>query len=332
MSHYKHLSILEREKLHECRAQKKNLSEIARELERSKSTISRELKRNGYPVSGESYSPSNATENYRRRRKNGGRKKMLLDVNNQQVVLRLFVEKHWSPEQIAHRLKLEGKLSISYATIYRAIHSGIMEPPGTYRNHGHSFPLERRLRHKNHKYRKVETRGKRNVPNRIEDRPVSANNRTRFGHFEADTVHGKKSSDFLVTLVDRRARFLLMKKCSEFDSDVVSSVVVELLKPYKKRLRSITPDRGVEFAGHEVISDELETKLYFANPSSPWERGTNENTNGLIREFFPKKVSMNTLTDEQVSAVQDLINFRPRKCLNWKSPAEVFFHKSLRLT
>lgn len=332
MSHYHHLSIGEREKLHECRIQKKSIGETARILGRSKSTIWRELKRNGYRAGEMAYSPSKATQGYQKRRKRSRRPKILSQAENRQIVLRLFVENQWSPEQIANRMKLEGGLSISPTTIYRAIHSGLLEPPGTYRNRGCSFPLERQLRHKNHKRRQQENRGKLRIPNHISERPVSATNRSRFGHFEADTLLGKRESDFLVALVDRKARYVLLRKCECLNSDEVSNAVIEMLRPFADRLRSITPDRGREFKAHQKISEALNTPLYYPDPHAPWQRPTVENLNGLLREYFPKGGSLCGVPDEQVALVQQKLNLRPRKCLGWKTPFEVFFHQSLHLT
>lgn len=332
MSHYHHLSIMEREKLHECRIMRKTISETARILGRSKSSISRELKRNGYRAGEIYYSPHKASLAYQKRRKNSRRPKILSKPENKDLVLRLFVENQWSPEQIANRLRYEGNLALSYGTIYRAIHAGILEPPGTYRNHGKRFPLERLLRHRKHRRGQVENRGKLQEPNHINERPLSAANRSRFGHFEADTLQGKCGSDFLVALVDRKGRYLLLKKCRELTSETVSEAMIEMLRPFSDRLKSITPDRGKEFRYHQRVSDALGTKLYYPDPHAPWQRPTVENTNGLLREYFPKGGSMHCISDDFVASVQDKLNFRPRKCLGWKTPYEVFFRKALHLT
>lgn len=331
MSHYHHLSIEEREKLHECRILKKSISETARILGRSKSSISRELKRNGYRPGEPWYSPRKATIGYNTRRKASRRAKLLSQPENKELVLRLFLERQWSPEQISNRLKYEGGLSVSYGTIYRALHCGLMEPPGTYPNRWGNYPLERKLRHKNHSRGKTENRGKLKIPNHIDERPVSAANRSRLGHFEADTLLGKRASDFMVVLVDRKARYLLIRKCRAFTSDAVADALIGMLTPYANQLRSITPDRGREFKKHTLISGALGTKLYYPDPASPWARPTVENTNGLLREYFPKGTSMEHLSPQDVALVQVKLNLRPRKCLNWKTPYEVFFKKSLHL-
>jgi IS30 family transposase len=332
MSHYHHLSIEEREKIHECRIRKKSISETARLLGRSKATVSRELKRNGYKVLETAYSPSKAMCNYHRRRRKSRRCRILGDCEKKAIILELFVQRKWSPEQIANRLQYEKVFQISYPTIYRALHTGILEPERTYRNNGNSYPLERKLRHKNHKRRPEKKKDVLKIEHRIEQRPLSATNRSRFGHFEVDTLLGKRSSDYLVVLVDRKGRYLLMKKCGKFSRDTVTQAVIELLQSYRKRLHSLTPDRGIEFSGHKTISAALDgVNIYFTNPASPWEKPSVENTNGLLREYFPKGTSLSEFSDEDILQIQTQLNLRPRKCLGWKSPFEVFHKKSLRL-
>lgn len=331
MNCYKHLTITERENLLELRAKGMNITQISNILGRSKSTISRELKRNS---TGKGYSPSAATSKYRTRRKNCGKKAILRDNQKILKIRELIIQEQWSPEQISNRLKMEKGFLISYVTIYRAIKNGLLNLQGEHKSEG-KHPIERKLRRKGKKGFKDERRGKIKISNPIEERPLSSTNRSRYGHWEADTVCGKKSKACIVTLVDRKSRFLLSCKCEKQLDRYVKEALVKLLSPYvsTNKLRSITPDRGKEFTSHAWVSEQLnQTPFYFANAHSPWERGTNENTNGLIREYIPKRTDIGQFTEEDISAVVNKLNMRPRKCLGWKTPFEVFFCKSLHLT
>ena len=335
MSHYEHLSIDERESILKMRTLGKSIREISRELKRSVSTISRELSRNGSPKAHK-YSANKAQEKYHIRRKRCHRKLLLSNERLRNKILNLFLQNQWSPEQIANRLALENKDKISFNTIYRAIHTGLMEEKGCYQTKG-KFGLERKLRRKGKKPKpssQDQKRGKFQISNPIEQRPLSATNRTRFGHWEADMVAGKKGAECLVTLVDRKSRFLLTKKCPKASAIDVQNAMVDLLAPFLNgKLRSVTPGRGKEFSNHLKTSQLLNcVPFYFPKPYSPWERGTNENTNGLIREYMPKYTCMSLFSDDVVESFVNKLNYRPRKCLGWKSPFEVFFQTLLHLT
>lgn len=332
MSCHKHLTIRERESILQLLAEGKNSTEIARKLNRHKSTISRELKRN---TTKSGYSPSVATENYYKNRKECGRKPILRENKAlAQTIRRFIIDAQWSPEEISNRLRFEGEFCVSYNTIYRAIKKGILNEKGEKKAKG-KYPLQKKLRRKGKKKLSAETRGHMKISNPIEDRPISATNRSRFGHFEIDTVCGKKSKSCIVDAVDRKSRFLIAGKCEKQTDAHVKKVLSELLKPYagSNKLRSITCDRGKEFTSHKWVSAELgNIPFYFANPSSPWERGTNENTNGLLREYIPKKTDIDLVSDEDLANFVKKINLRPRKCLQWKTPFEVFFNVKLHLT
>lgn len=196
--------------------------------------------------------------------------------------------------------------------------------------------IARKLRHRG-KTRKVkgtvnERRGRFNDVASIHDRPLSAENRSRFGHWEGDTVRGKTGRSALVTLVDRKSRFLLSQRVPKVNSQFVYQAILNLLAEVTpERVKTLTPDRGAEFAKYHDLMDELDLPVYFPDPHAPQQRGTNENTNGLIREYFPKNTDLDELSDIAIAKfVQDL-NDRPRKVLGWKSPAEVFFGQSLHL-
>lgn len=333
MSHYQHLNKEEREKLLLMYTEKKSLHYIAKQLKRSVSTISRELKRNsGYRGN---YSAAKAQENYLKRRKNCRRHKLLEDAGLWETVRRLFLEQQWSPEQIAHRLALEqSQYQISYTTIYRGIYAGILDVEGcSYGKRG----MKKHLRHRGktrHKKGIVDKRGKVVISHRIDERPQEANERKVIGHWEADTVAGKLGSACLVTYTDRCSRYLVAGKIPRKQAKALEEKTIALYAAIpQSKIRSITPDRGREFTNHAAITSALGgVQFYFANPHTPWQRGTNENTNGLLREYFPKSFDMALFSDDEIAAFVDKLNKRPRKCLGWKSPFEVFFDTLLHLT
>ena len=324
---YKHLSITEREKLLFYLAQGNSLCQIAKLLGRHKSTISRELARND-----EDYLPSKAQARYKRRRKNCRPHKILENPDLFARVKKLFLDRHWSPEQIAARLKLEGyPIQISYKTIYRAIYAGMFDTPEQRRSQGNRG-ARRYLRHKGkprHKKGYVSNRGKIPISHELSERPVEANNRERLGDWEADTIVGFNHKSGVLTLVDRRSRFLIAVKLTRLGSKEVKAAMIEALRG--QSAHTITPDRGREFQLHGEVAAALGVEFYFPPPHHPWERGTNENTNGLLREYFKKGYDFNNLTDEELQAVVDQLNNRPRKCLGYRTPQEVYFSEMLHL-
>ncbi len=335
MSHYHHLSISEREKILVLRTEGKSLRKIATEIARSVSTVSREIKRNEHFK--RSYSAIEAQQKYLHRRMKCRRTKLLENAELKCMVMCLFLDKQWSPEQIANRLIYENNAwQISYATIYRAIYAGMFDTPEQRRSKGNRGAI-RKLRHRGKTRRRkdiVETRGKIVISNRIQERPKEADNRQVIGHWEADTLAGKMGSACLVTIADRCSRYLLAGKVCKRYSALVADEMISLLSalPEKKR-RSITPDRGKEFSRHSSVTTALNgLQFYFPDPHAPWQRGTNENTNGLLREYLPKSFDIALSSEDDIARFVAKLNFRPRKCLGWRTPHEVFFNKSLRFT
>lgn len=320
---YKHLSIEEREKLLFHLAQGQSICRIAKLLGRNKSTVSRELKRNS-----KDYSPSKAQARYRRRRKKSCPHKRLDNPDLFKLVKKLFLELHWSPEQISNRLKLEHHpIRISYKTIYRGIYAAMFDTPEQKRSTGNRGAI-RNLRHHGKPRRpkdSVSNRGKIPISHELSERPV--NDRSRLGDWELDTIVGKNRKSGLVTLVDRKSRFLLCCKLSRLGSVEVKDALIKLLRGQK--LCTVTSDRGREFQLHANVTKELGVEFYFAPAHQPWQRGTNENTNGLLREYFPKGFDFNELSETDLQAVVDQLNQRPRKCLDYKSPWEVWFSNPL---
>jgi IS30 family transposase len=303
---YHHLTAEQREKIFSLK-EKLSYADIADEVGCHKSTISRELSRNG-GLSG--YSGVRAQKRYRECRTRSHRPPKLSVFPEMREHIEEGLKRYWSPEQIVHRQELP----ISVPTIYRAIRKDIISRE-RFRPH---------LRRKGKPYTRkgTETRGKLSGCISIDKRPQEAASRSRPGDWEGDTVLGKHGTGCLVTLVDRTTRLTLAGKLSGKHADPLSEVVTKLLED--KPCETITFDNGKEFARHQEIGDALGTKVYFSHPHSPWERGTNENTNGLLRQFFPKGKSMAQVSQKDVDAVVRLLNDRPRKCLGWETPLEAF--------
>ena len=274
-----------------------------------------------------------AEQKYRKRRKRCRRKKRLSDPALYELVREKFLEQQWSPEQIEGRLRLENYPDPpSYKTIYRAIYAGMFDTKEQKRSEGNRGMI-RRLRHRG-KPRKTKNpdsrRGKMTISHSIEERPEAANTRSRLGDWEADTVIGKAGGPRLVTLVDRKSRYLLCRKVPTERMDEVAQAMIDCLEGYP--CESITPDRGKEFSRHGRVTEATGAEFYFALPRHPWQRGTNENTNGLLREYFPKKTDLANVSGKKVQVVEDKLNHRPRKCLGYLSPFEVLFRTPLHLT
>lgn len=328
MKPYKHFTIIDREKILELITLNYSYRQIAFELNRNVSSISREINRH---TSDGKYSPSNAQKTYSENKSRCGAKRILLNYDLKEKVQRLFLDHQWSPEQISERLKSEGyPSSISHNTIYRGIYSGMLEREKLTRG---QRGVARKLRHRGrsrHTKNYEERRGKIQITNDLKDRPNEANQRVRVGDWEADTVLGITGKACLVTLTDRKSRFLLSMRIDKKNSVNVRDAMINLLTG--QPLHSITPDRGKEFSKHADVSKFLnDVQFYWPLPSHPWDRGTNENTNGLLREYFPKNEDMSIHTNEYIESKIREINLRPRKCLGWKTPYEVYFDELLHL-
>jgi len=293
-------------------------TEVAQQLEVNKSTISREVRRNR-GLRG--YRPKQADEMALRRRREKAQTKICPKT---WVLVEAKIGEDWSPEQISGRLKKEG-IAISHEHIYQYIYAD--------KRSGGALWTHLRCQKKHRKrYGNHDRRGK--IPNRksIEQRPEIVQQRTRFGDWEVDLVLGKDQQGVIVTLTERKSRFTLLGSVPSKQSDLVAQTVIALLK-WVVPLESITADNGKEFAAHLEISQALCLDFYFAHPYASWERGTNENTNGLIRQYLPKNRNLKNLSFEEEIRIMDRINLRPRKCLDFCSPFEVFFeHLPVALT
>ncbi len=310
---YTHLTIDEREMLLIFCERGLGVREIARQLGRSASSISRELNRN----CGEHgrYSAHAAQQAYQERRRRCVRKRKL-DVPERRELVEAKLLLYWSPEQIDGRLKREkSKLCVSYSTIYRAIHSKELNVPNNCLRRGGRNPSPH----------DQETRGRLHGHKTIHQRPNGANNRSRFGHWEGDTMQGARGKGAASTFVDRKSDFLVGELMQDRKSKTLNAAMREAFRGFPPSLlRSFTVDHGNEFFGYAEIEEDLGTKVFFADPYAPWQRGLNENTNGLLRQYFPKKCDFLKVTPEQFRSVIDAINDRPRKRLGFRSPREVF--------
>jgi len=313
-SPYKHLSMAEREKILVLTAQGGNVRGIAAQLGRAPSTISRELRRN--TLHGEAYAAHSAQTRYDLRRTRCKRKRRLDDPTlSAWVGEKLLL--YWSPEQIAGRLAYEqNRCVISFVTIYRAVHQGRLS--------GISHDCLRR-RGRRYSPSAGETRGRLHGHKTIHERPVSAQNRSYYGHWEGDTVRGALNHGCLATFVDRRSRYLIAGLMPDRKAATLNATIETCFSGYPQSLlRSFTVDHGNEFFSYRQIEIALQTAVYFTDPYSAWQRGSNENTNGLLRQYFPKKFNFHAITQADVDRVVTLLNHRPRKTLGFRTPAEVF--------
>jgi len=319
MKKYKQLTLGLRYQIFAYKQENYSLSKIAELIGVNKSTVSRELNRNSI---NNYYSPEQAQIEATSRDKYKKRyhkltKKLKLKIGK-------LLREGLSPEQLVGRIYLKHKISLSYETVYRYVYS----------NQKSNGRLYKSLRHQNKKYSKrssqYKTRGQ--IKNRvnISKRPKIVESKTRFGDFEVDTIIGKDHKGAIVTLVDRKSKYTLMRIVKSKHADVVTEAIIELLQPIKHLVHTITADNGKEFSYHEEVSKALNIKFYFCDPYSSWQRGLNEHTNGLIREYIPKKSKFDNVNTTQIVTIQNKLNNRPRKILKYYTPNEVFFKEFLR--
>jgi transposase, IS30 family len=287
-------------------------AEIARQLDRHRSTISRELRRNCSRWDGH-YRPSKAIEKTAGRRSRSRRNHRFGKREFSQVVE--LLRQNWSPEQISGRLKRDGLLSISHETIDRYVWQDKYRS-GSLHRHLRCATKQRRKR-----YRSGRLAGKRH----ISERPASVEGRSQLGHWEIDTVMGSGDQHCIVTLVERKSGYTLVGKLKARTKEEAARRTTWLIGQHAHLFRTITADNGTEFHSYADIEAATGVKFYFATPHHSWERGTNENTNGLIRQYLPKRASMKAVTQQQCSAIAELLNERPRKRLGYRTPRECVY-------
>ena len=289
-----------------------NRSQIAVVVGCHKSTISREWRRNrgqkGYrPYQADELAFDRQCDAYRAR----------IAWQTWQQVERLL-RQEWSPEQIAGRLKLERQPTVSHECIYLYVYAD-KRRGGTLHRHLRSQKKQRK------RYGGYIRRGQ--IPNRtsIDKRPQIVARKGRFGDWEADTIVGARHKGGILSAVERKSKLTRLRKLATKGAAEMKDNSVELLGPLAAKVHTITVDNGKEFCEHQQIAAGLKARIYFAHPYSSWERGLNENTNGLVRQYFPKKHDFARITNAELQRVEDLLNNRPRKTLGYRTPNEVFF-------
>jgi len=312
---YHHLTIEQRCQLSALKERGDSIEDIAQTLGVHRSSIYREIHRNGRNSTYD-YKQAHVTASHRRWLTSRRKKKMTggtIALINEKLSLQ------WSPEQISGWLKKNRPLKgVSHETIYQYIWKDKQERGNLYKH----------LRHSGKKYNKrsKNAAGRGCIPNRrdIDERPDIVLEKTRLGDWELDTIIGTRNSGAIVSMVERRSRLTRLELISKKGAFEVSEALFDSLYPIKSHVLTLTSDNGKEFAYHEDVSFDLNADFYFAKPYHSWERGLNEHTNGLVRQYFPKSQRFDEITQEEVKKVEFLLNTRPRKVLEFATPLEVF--------
>jgi transposase, IS30 family len=289
---------------------------IAAELGVHKSTLSRELRRN---LSGRGYRPQFADKQALRRRTEKAGPRI-----NQETWLEIEakIKLCWSPEQISGKRLKDGLQTVSHEWIYQHIYRDKF-------NNGNLYEYLRcRTKHRK-RYGSNSKRGVWKNQTSIDERPEIVEQKTRIGDWETDTIIGRGHRQAIVSMVERKSKLLRIKKVEQKTGELVQAAICNELDGLQ--VYTLTSDNGREFCEHEKIAKKLKAKFYFCNPYSSWERGLNENTNGLIRQYFPKNMEFVTISDERIKEVEDLLNNRPRKTLGYQTPNEVYFKELVLL-
>ena len=299
----------------------KSLSEIARIMNRSTSTISRELSRNRRPTG---YYAASVAHSYAAARLHQTRRHSQFSKEQWNIVLYLLNLKY-SPEQISNTLKRFNLFSISHETIYQYLLYD-KRKGGLWYKHLRIVTKRRRKR-----YNSNDSRGRLTEKRPISERPDFINQRLEIGHWEGDTVIGHDRKHCILTLVERKTGFLIIRKLTSRTVEQVNAEAIKAIKMHTKSFKSITFDNGTEFHGYKILEEKFPITCYFAAPYHSWERGTNENTNGLIRQYLPKRMCMKDLTQADCDKIARALNTRPRKRHCYKTPEEVYYGKDSSL-
>lgn len=310
---YHHVTRDLRCQIYALNASGNSLRSIARQLGVHASTVSREIKRNT-GKRGYRYAQAHTMAQQRRSKASRHLKKMTASLI---VLIREKIAEGWSPEQTAGRLTVEGT-PISHETIYKHIWQDKKNGGTLYKN----------LRHSGKKYNKrsAKTAGRGLIPNRVDIslRPEIVEHKSRIGDFEGDTIIGAKHKGAILSYVDRSSKYTFLAKLEQKRAELVVKATKDKLENLPHKLYTITFDNGKEFAGHEKMREMLDVEIFFATPYHSWERGLNEHTNGLVRQYLPKSTDFSKVTHEVVQNIQERLNHRPRKILNFKTPHEIF--------
>lgn len=312
---YKHLTYDTRCQIYALLRRGFSQGEIAKDLEVDQSTISREVKRN---KGRKGYRYKQAHRKATTRRQNASCRKYKMVPNLIMLIEHKLKEYQWSPEQISGYLKKHKNIFVSHESIYQHILKD--------KHQGGRLYTHLRCRGKKYNKRLGKNAGRGLIPNRvgIEKRPMIVDQKQRVGDFEMDTIIGARHQGAILSLVDRKTKLTRLTLLDRPTAEQTKNAAITSLAPIKPYVHTITTDNGKEFSQHQDIATSLDASIYFANPYHAWERGLNENTNRLVRQYFPKKCNFSTLTHEQIKHVEFLLNTRPRKTLNFSSPLEVF--------
>ena len=320
---YRHLTYEDRCQIYALRKSGSTSSEIAAHLNVHRSTVNREIERNS-GEKGYRFKQAHSLSETRRHEASSTKSKMTADTIA--LIENKLRNEQWSPEQISGWMKRTLGHGVSHETIYRHI----------WQDKSQGGDLHKHLRHGHKKYNKRSGKnaGRGCIPARvdIDERPKIVEYKERIGDFELDTIIGKNHQGAIVSMVDRASKFTKLVLVTNKTSAVVTSAINNALAPFKPLLFTITADNGKEFAGHQDITRELDAQVYFAKPYHSWERGLNEHTNGLVRQYFPKGTPFDSLSAEDVQMVEDLLNSRPRKILDFQTPMEVMQRSILEIS
>ena len=318
MRTYKQLTQEQRYQIYALMKMGHQQMQIANCIGVDKSTISRELSRNR---GQRGYRPKQAHCLAMSRRRKG----QYRIQSETWALIAAKIRMEWSPEQISGWLLNQDHIQVSHEWIYQYILSDKQAGGDLYKH----LRCQKKRRKR---YGSRDRRGK--LPNRrsIEERPEIVDQRQRVGDWEVDTIVGKGHHQAVLTLTERKSRLALLRKVDRRTAELVSEAVIDLLHPVADRTHTITGDNGKEFAEHQRIAQELGVDFFFAHPYAAWERGANENMNGLVRQYIPKNRDLTSVTDNELEQIMIKLNHRPRKCLDFKSPFEVFFEHPVALT
>ena len=318
--YYQQLTKDERYQIKACLQIDMKQVDIAKLLKRSPATISREIKRN---TGKRGYRPKQANDQATMRRLTAEKSIKLTNEIKQDIVK--LIKQELSPEQVCDYLITHGKTKLHHETIYRMLLQDKCDGGTLYKHLRHL--------HKSHRkrYGSYECRGRIKNAVSIEQRPELVNTRSRIGDWEGDTVIGKNKKSAIYTLVERKSLYTIIVKLNGKNATELADKTIKALEPISNKIHTITYDNGLEFAEHERMAKALDADIYFAHPYSSWERGINENTNGLIRQYFPKGTDFNKVTDSQIEFVMKRLNTRPRKTRGGKQPVELFLGKAVDL-
>lgn len=310
---YRRMSDEERRLIYRWRREGCGIREISRRLGRSAGSVSREIVRN---TGRRGYRPKQAHKKAQWRARRRGARRFTVEVR-EDAERRL--REGWTPEMISGRAKLEGRSSVCKETIYKHIYLESKNGGDLWKH------LPRSHRKRRRRCPKVDGRGRGRIPNQkmIDLRPAEVDLRQTVGHWEGDLINGLQGTGHLVTLVERKTRFSLIDRVSSKETEEVVEAITDLMNSLPEAVKgTVTLDNGKEFARHEVLERDTGVAVYFARPYHSWERGTNENTNGLIRRLYPKRSSFWHIDDRAIRRIDSFINDRPRKCLGWRTPRE----------